>query len=119
MGEQITGEQLEASAGDNYSTTVECAECGTAIDAEQDCYGESLDREEFCCSDCLRELASISVLKTDEGKNFATARIYLQPKKNWDSESVETVHPVESVALKRVEEMAEILWDTKSYIERG
>ena len=119
MSEQITGEQLEASAGGSYSTIVECAECGTAIDTEQDCYGECINREEFCCSDCLSELVNISVFKNDAGKHFATARLYINPKKNWDNESVETVHSVESIALKRVAEMAEAVWGVKSYIERN
>ena len=120
MSEQITGEQLEAGAGGSYSTTVECAECGTAIDAEQDRFGESLDREEFCCSDCLREFAKLSVFKLSHDDNYlATAWSHVDRKKGYDRESVETVHPSQAIALKRVAEMAEAVWGVKSYIERN
>ena len=120
MSEQITGEQLENSAGSSYSTIIECAECGTAIDTEQDHFGESLNREKFCCSNCLREFAKLSVLRLSHDDNYlATAWSYVDQKKGFDRESVESVHSVESIALKRVAEMAESVWGVKSYIERN
>jgi len=102
---------LESEAYHDNNTIAHCHECGASIDTEQDCYGESIDRERFCCWDCRKEFAMLGAFEMTSGKWMGTARFGL--------EEITTQTATETEALKRAEELAEYAWDVKSYCERG
>ena len=115
MSEQITGEQLEASSYDKPNTTAECSECGTMIDVEQECYGESIDRERYCCYDCRKEFAMLRTVFHSHYNSNGKWGGYA----SFNGEEVSTLRTTDTEALKRAEELAELAWGVKSYIERG
>ena len=107
---------LESDAYHDNKTTVDCSECGATIDTEQDYYGESIDREKFCCFDCRKDFAMIGAIKSKTGDEPTT---FFACASHGGEEVTSRKFFNESQALKRAEELAELAWDVRSYIERG
>lgn len=108
----MTGEQLEATSYDKHDCTEKCCECGTIINKETEVYGESINREKYCCYDCLPEFARLRAFKhIGMTKYIASAR--------YDGEEISLENIDETRALKRLEELANYAWTVKSYVERG
>ena len=105
---------LESEAYHNDNNTIaHCHECGASIDTEQDCYGESIDRERFCCWDCRKEFAMLGAIELHP-PFFGCLGIA-----NFNGEEITTKRSTETEAFKRAEELAEFAWAVKSYCERG
>ena len=58
---------LESDAYHDCNTITECAECGTAIDVEQDDHMVSSD-DEYICSECLSEETAPTRFEKHEGE---------------------------------------------------
>ena len=95
----------------NPDCMMRCAECGAEIDTEQDYYGESIDGEDFCCSECMTDQIKCRCFKMEHNGRFCASG-------RFDDVEINVFKDTEKEALSLLDDWFSQSYTEKCYIER-